>query len=141
MDTQKNLMMFTIVISVIYGIWAIFAPAHIMSTYGTPEEFVNPVALNIVMLFGVAAWVVAILGWHIRSTVTEENVEKAMSYFAIAWLLYGLHGVLSEKVLTWPEGLEPPTFSESTIGGIVFLVFSVIFYILRKPKRDRKSVV
>jgi len=134
MDTQKNLMMFTIVISVIYGIWAIFAPAHIMSTYGTPEEFVNPVALNIVMLFGVAAWVVAILGWHIRSTVTEENVEKAMSYFAIAWLLYGLHGVLSEKVQTWPEGLEPPTFSESTIGGIVFLVFSVVYYMLRKPK-------
>ena len=134
MDTQKNLMMFTIVISVIYGIWAIFAPAHIMSTYGTPEEFVNPVALNIVMLFGVAAWVVAILGWHIRSTVTEENVEKAMSYFAIAWLLYGLHGVLSEKVLTWPEGLEPPTFSESTIGGIVFLVFSVVYYVFRKPK-------
>ena len=134
MDTQKNLMMFTIVISVIYGIWAIFAPAHIMSTYGTPEEFVNPVVLNIVMLFGVAAWVVAILGWHIRSTVTEENVEKAMTYFAIAWLLYGLHGVLSEKVQTWPEGLEPPTFSESTIGGIVFLVFSVVYYILRKPK-------
>ena len=134
MDTQKNLMMFTIVISVIYGIWAIFAPAHIMSTYGTPEEFVNPVALNIVMLFGVAAWVVAILGWHIRATVTEENVEKAMSYFAIAWLLYGLHGVLSEKVQTWPEGLEPPTFSESTIGGIVFLVFSVVYYMLRKPK-------
>ena len=134
MDTQKNLMMFTIVISVIYGIWAIFATAHIMSTYGTPEEFVNPVVLNIVMLFGVAAWVVAILGWHIRSTVTEENVEKAMSYFAIAWLLYGLHGVLSEKVQTWPEGLEPPTFSESTIGGIVFLVFSVVYYMLRKPK-------
>ncbi len=134
MDTQKNLMMFTIVISVIYGIWAIFAPAHIMSTYGTPEEFVNPVVLNIVMLFGVAAWVVAILGWHIRPTVTEENVEKAMSYFAIAWLLYGLHGVLSEKVQTWPEGLEPPTFSESTIGGIVFLVFSVVYYMFRKPK-------
>ena len=134
MDTQKNLMMFTIVISVIYGIWAIFAPAHIMSTYGTPEEFVNPVVLNIVMLFGVAAWVVAILGWHIRSTVTEENVEKAMSLFAIAWLLYGLHGVLSEKVQTWPEGLEPPTFSESTIGGIVFLVLSVVYYMLRKPK-------
>ena len=134
MNTQKNLMMFTIVISVIYGIWAIFAPTHIMSTYGTPEEFVNPVVLNIVMLFGVAAWVVAILGWHIRSTVTEENVEKAMSYFAIAWLLYGLHGVLSEKVQTWPEGLEPPTFSESTIGGIVFLVFSVVYYVFRKPK-------
>jgi len=134
MNTQKNLMMFTIVISVIYGIWAIFAPTHIMSTYGTPEEFVNPVVLNIVMLFGVAAWVVAILGWHIRSTVTEENVEKAMSYFAIAWLLYGLHGVLSEKVQTWPEGLEPPTFSESTIGGIVFLFLSVVYYMLRKPK-------
>jgi len=134
MNTQKNLMMLTIVISAVYGIWAIFAPAHIMSTYGTPEEFVNPVVLNIVMLFGVAAWVVAILGWHIRSTVTEENVEKAMSYFAIAWLLYGLHGVLSEKVQTWPEGLEPPTFSESTIGGIVFLVLSVVYYMLRKPK-------
>ena len=134
MDTQKNLMMFTIVISVIYGIWAIFAPGHIMSTYGTPEEFVNPVSLNIVMLFGVAAWVVAILGWHIRSTVTEENVEKAMSYFALAWLLYGLHGIISARILTWPEGLEPPTFSESTIGGIVFLVFSVVYYMFRKPK-------
>ena len=136
MNTQKNLMMFTIVISVIYGIWAIFAPVHIMSTYGTPEEFVNPLVLNCIMLFGVAAWVVAILGWHIRSTVTEENVEKAMSYFALAWLLYGLHGVLAEKVQTWPEGLEPPTFSESTIGGIVFLVFSVIYYMFRKPKSD-----
>ena len=134
MNTQKNLMMFTIVISVIYGIWAIFAPAHIMSTYGTPEEFVNPVVMSTMMLFGVSAWVVAILGWHIRATVTEENVEKAMSYFAIAWLLYGLHGVLSEKVQTWPEGLEPPTFSESTIGGIVFLVLSVVYYMLRKPK-------
>ena len=134
MDTQKNLMMFTIVISVVYGIWAIFAPGHILSTYGMPEEFVNPVSLNIVMLFGVAAWVVAILGWHIRSTVTEENVEKAMSYFALSWLLYGLHGIFSARTLTWPEGLEPPAFSRQTIGGIVFLVFSVIFYILRKPK-------
>ena len=83
-----------------------------MSIYGTPEEFVNPVIMNIVMLFGVAAWVVAILGLHIRSTVTEENVEKAMSYFAITWLLCGLHGVFSEKVQTWPEGLEPATFLE-----------------------------
>ncbi len=136
MDTQKNLMMFTIVISAIYGVWAIFAPGNILSTYGTPEEFINPVAQGIVMLFGVAAWVVALLGWHIRSTVTEENIEKAMSYFALAWLLYGLHGVLAEKVQTWPEGLAPATFSESTIGGIVFLVFSVIYYMLRKPKSD-----
>ena len=134
MDTQKNLMMFTIVISVVYGIWAIFAPGHILSTYGVWEEFVNPVSLNSVMLFGVSAWVVAILGWHIRSTVTEENVEKAMSYFALAWLLYGLHGVISERILTWPEGLEPRVFSEQTIGGIVFLVLSVVYYILRKPK-------
>ena len=136
MDTQKKLMIFTIVISFIYGIWAIFAPAHILSTYGTPEKFVNPVAPNIVMLFGVAAWVVAILGWHIRSTLTEENVEKAMGYFAMAWLLYGLHGVFSAKLLTWPEGLEPDTFSEQTIGVIVFLVFSVIYYMLRKPKSN-----
>ena len=136
MNTQKNLMMFTIVISVIYGIWAIFAPANIMSAYGAPEEFVNPLVLNCIMLFGVAAWVVAILGWHIRSTVTEENVEKAMSYFALSWLLYGLHGIFSAKILTWPEGLEPVAFSRQTIGGIVFLVFSVIYYMLRKPKSD-----
>ena len=136
MNTQKNLMMFTIVISAIYGVWAIFAPGNILSTYGTPEEFINPVAQGIVMLFGVAAWVVALLGWHIRENVTEENIEKAMSYFALAWLLYGLHGVLAEKVQTWPEGLEPATFSESTIGGIVFLVFSVIYYMFRKPKSD-----
>ena len=84
MDTQKNLMMFSIIISVVYGIWAIFAPAHMMSTYGAGEEFVSPVTLNTVMLFGVSAWVVAILGWHIRSTVTKENVEKAMSYFALS---------------------------------------------------------
>ena len=83
----------------IYGIWAIFAPGHIMSTYGTPQEFLGPITINIVMLFGVSAWVVAILGWHIRTTVTEENVEKAMSYFALAWLLYGLHGVFSEKAI------------------------------------------
>ena len=69
-------MMFTTVISVIYGIWAIFAPAHIMSTYGTPEKFVNLAALNIVMLFGVAPWVVAKLGWQIRSTVTEKTLRK-----------------------------------------------------------------
>jgi len=134
MNTQKNLMMFTIAISAIYGVWAIFAPGHILSTYGTPQELMNPLANNVVMLFGVAAWVVAILGWHIRSTVTEENVEKAMTLFSLAWLLYGLHGVLSEKVLTWPEGLEPPAFSESTISGIVFLVFSIVHYMLRKPK-------
>ena len=80
MNTQKNLMMFTVVISAIYGVWAIFAPGHIISTYGTPQELINPIAINVIMLFGVSAWVVAILGWHIRSTVTEENVEKAMTY-------------------------------------------------------------
>ena len=110
MNTRKNLMMFTIVISVIYGIWTIFAPGSIMSTYGTPEEFVNPVFMSTMMLFGVSAWVIAILGWQIGATVTEENVEKARTYIAIAWLLYGLHGVFSEKMLTWPEGLEPATF-------------------------------
>ena len=46
MNTQKNLMMFTIVISAIYGVWAIFAPGHIMSTYGTPQELINPIAIN-----------------------------------------------------------------------------------------------
>ena len=97
MNTQKNLMMFTIVISAIYGVWAIFAPGHIMSTYGTPQELINPIAINIIMLFGVSAWVVAILGWHIRSTVTEETVENTMSYFALAWLLYVLHGVFLKK--------------------------------------------
>ena len=30
MNTQNNLMMITIVISAIYGVWAIFAPGHIM---------------------------------------------------------------------------------------------------------------
>ena len=105
-----------------------------MNTYGTPQELLNPLAINIIMLFGVSTWVVAILGWHIRSTVTEENFEKAMSYFALAWLLYGLHGVFSENVLSWPEGLEPATFSKSTISGIVILVFSVVYYMLRKPK-------
>ena len=134
MNTQMNQIMFTIFISFDFVIWAIFAPGSIMSTYGAPEEFVNPVTLNTIMLFGVSAWVVAILGWHIRSTVTEENVEKAMSYFALAWLLYGLHGVISERILTWPEGLEPRVFSEQTIGGIVFLVLSVVYYMLRKPK-------
>ena len=91
-----------------------------MSTYGAQEEFVNPVTLNTIMLFGVSAWVVAILGWHTRSTVTEENVEKAMSYFALAGLLYGLHGVISERMLTWPEGVEPRAFSEQTIWGYSF---------------------
>ena len=134
MNTQKNLMMLTIVISAIYGVWSIFAPGNLMSTYSTPEEFVNPVTLNIVMLFGVAAWVVAILGLYIRATVTEENVEKAMMVFALAWLLYGIHGVLAERVLTWPSGLEPSPFSEQTIGGIIFLVLSVVYYIFRKPK-------
>ena len=134
MNTQKNLMMLTIVISAIYGVWSIFAPGNLMRTYSTPEEFVNPVTLNIVMLFGVAAWVVAILGLYIRATVTEENVEKAMMVFALAWLLYGIHGVLAERVLTWPSGLEPSAFSEQTIGGIIFLVLSVVYYIFRKPK-------
>ena len=105
MDTQKNLMMFTIVISVIYGIWAIFAPAHIMSTYGTPEEFVNPVALNIVMLFGVAAWVVAILGWHVRSTVAEENIKKTISYFATAYST-GFMESSQKKCKTGPKVLN-----------------------------------
>ena len=40
-------MMFTIVISAVYGIWAIFAPEHILSTYGTPQELINPLANNI----------------------------------------------------------------------------------------------
>jgi hypothetical protein len=39
-----------------------------MSTYGAQEEFVNPVTLNTIMLFGVSSSVVAILGWHISST-------------------------------------------------------------------------
>ena len=93
-------MMFTIVVSVVYGIWAIFPTVHIMSTYGTPEEFDNPVALNFVMLFGVAAWVVAILGWHIRSTATEENVEKAMSYYATAWYSTGFTESSQKKCKT-----------------------------------------
>ena len=57
MVTQKNLMIFQIIISVVYGIWVILAPGSIMKTYGAPEEFVNPVTFNTVMLFGVSAFV------------------------------------------------------------------------------------
>ena len=55
MNTQKNPMMFTILISAIYLVWSIFAPRHILNTYITPPELINPLANNIVMLFGVAA--------------------------------------------------------------------------------------
>jgi len=38
MNTQKNPMMFTILISAIYLVWSIFAPRHILNTYVTPPR-------------------------------------------------------------------------------------------------------
>ncbi len=62
---------------------AIFAPGQILSKYGERPELINPLPKNIVTLFGVVAWVITIIEWDIKSTVTGENLKKAMNYFAL----------------------------------------------------------
>ena len=55
-----------------------------MSNNGLPEEFFNPVVKNTTMLFEFSVWVVVIVVWNIRVTVTVENIEKLIIYFVIA---------------------------------------------------------
>ena len=44
MDTQKNLMMFTIVVGIIFGIWFLFAPNSYNAVMGVDLSEVSDIA-------------------------------------------------------------------------------------------------
>ena len=86
------------------------------------------------MLFGLADWIVAILRQAHQINFNWGIHCQNHDFFALARLPQGPHGVFSVNVLSWTEGLETHTFSESTISRIVFLVFSVVHYMFSKQK-------
>ena len=75
MDTQKNLMMFNVVVAIIFGVWFLFAPNTYNSVMGIDLTTVTDIALGNLMNVGVSLLVLAYVSWVLRGLTDASNCE------------------------------------------------------------------
>ena len=129
MALQKNLLLIAMVIAAVWGLFGLFAPEALMKLLNAPSEAINPSAISTHMSLAIAQICLAIIAFWMRSLKDKEAMSGAMSVVAIAFLLFGLEGVLVNlivKDLPWNIFL--------VIQSIVFIVLAVIFFMKRNPK-------
>ena len=132
MDTQKNLMMFTIIVGLIFGVWFLFAPNSYNAVMGvdlSEVSEVSDIALGNQMNIGVSLLILSYVNWILRSLTEIENCEKIMNTFCIGWGLFGLGGL-------YIVGGDFAFSNPFTIQSIVFLIISGVYFAMRTPKKS-----
>jgi hypothetical protein len=129
MALQKNLLLIAMVIAGVWGLFGLFAPVTLMKLLNTPAEAINPSAISKHMSLAIAQICLAIIAFWMSTLKDKEAMSGAMSVVAIAFLLFGLEGVLVNvivKDLPWNMFL--------VIQSIVFIVLAALFFMKRNPK-------
>lgn len=129
MALQKNLLLIAMVIAAVWGLFGLFAPETLMKLLNAPSETITPSHISTHMSLAIAQICLGIIAFWMRSLKDKEAMSGAMSVVAIAFLLFGLEGVLVNlivKDLPWNMFL--------VIQSIVFIVLAVLFFLKRNPK-------
>ncbi len=129
MTLQKNLLWIPVVIAGVWGLFGLFAPGTLMKLLKTPSESINPALLSTQMVLAVSQICLGIIAFWMRSLEDKKAMSGAMSVVAIAFLLFGLQGLLVNLIVK-----DLPRNMFLFIEAIVFIVLAVIFFLKRNPK-------
>ncbi len=129
MKLQKNLLFIPVVVAGVWGLFGLFAPEALMKLLNTPSESINPSLISTHMSLAIAQIGLGIISFWMRSLKDKKAMSGAMSVVALAFLLFGLEGVLVNVIV---EGHQWNMFL--LIQSIVFIVLAVLFFLKRNPK-------
>ncbi len=129
MKLQKNLLLIPVVVTMVWGLFGLFAPETLMKLLKTPSEAINPSLLSIQMVLAISQITLGIICFWMRSLKDKTAMSGAMSVVALAFLLFGLQGVLKNLIV---EGLPWNMFL--VIQSFVFIVLAALFFLKRNPK-------
>jgi hypothetical protein len=129
MALQKSLLLIATIIAAVWGLFGLFAPEALMKLLNTPSEAINPSSISTHMSLAIAQICLGIIAFWMRSLQDKKAMSGAMSVVAIAFLLFGLEGILVHvivKDLPWNMFL--------VIQSIVFIILAAVFFMKRNPK-------
>ena len=129
MKLQKNLLLIPVVVAMVWGLFGLFAPEALMKLLKTPSESINPSLISTHMVLAISQISLGIIAFWMRSLKDKKAMSGAMSVVAVAFLLFGLQGVLVNLIV---EGLSWNMFL--VVQSIVFIVLAVLFFLKRNPK-------
>ena len=129
MKLQKNLLLIPVVVAMVWGLFGLFAPEALMKLLKTPSESINPALISTQMSLAISHIGLGIIAFWMRSLKDKTAMSGAMSVVAVAFLLFGLQGVLVNLIV---EGLTWNMFL--VIQSIAFIVLAVLFFLKRNPK-------
>jgi len=129
MKLQKNLLLIPVVVAGVWGLFGLFAPEALMKLLNTPSESINPSLISTQMILAISQIGLGIIAFWMRSLKDKKAMSGAMSVVALAFLLFGLEGVLVNLIV---EGYAGNMFL--LIQSIVFIVLAVLFFLKRNPK-------
>ncbi len=131
MKTQKNLLWIPVIFGLGWGLFGLFVPETVLRFLNTPSENINPNLISIVMILAISQISLGIIALWMRSLKDKKAMSGAMTVIALVFLLFGLEAVLASSVV---EGLAGNMIL--IIQGVIFIIFSVLFFLNRKPKID-----
>ena len=129
MTLQKNLLLIAMIIAAVWGLFGLFAPEALMKLLNTPTEAINPSSISTHMSLAIAQICQAIIAFWMSTLKDKAAMSGAMSVVAIAFLLFGLEGVLVRVIVK-----DLPSNMFLLIQSIVFIVLAAVFFLKRNPK-------
>ena len=128
MKLQSNMMMFTRLVGIIYGLWFFLAPTSYFSLMLVPQELVNELGIGQTQQIGLALF--GIVWWIYRtgSLITPDNCSNFMITHAGGWGIFAAGGLFLTITSGVPLG-ENPFFFQS----VAFVILAVAFYAKRSP--------
>ena len=128
MKLQSNMMMFTRVAGIIYGLWFFLAPTSYFSLMLVPQELVNELGIGQTQQIGLALF--GIVWWIYRtaSLITPDNCSDFMMTHAGGWGIFAAGGLFLTITSSVPLA-ENPFFFQS----VAFVILALAFYAKRTP--------
>jgi uncharacterized membrane protein len=127
MKLQKSLLIIPAALALVWGVFDLFAPGLVYKFLNTPAEMINPELTATLSLFGVGQISLGIIALWMRSISDKKMMTGAMTVIAAVFLMFGLHGVLSDFFIA-----DSVRNMVVFIQGIVMILLAVIFFVKRK---------